>query len=157
MKPGAASLFFALVFATVVTTATAKPHCTLRVHLEANPNDSDVFASSMRSAVTGKKIVMEKMPRISEQDVASFYPYQGPNGSYGVLIRLNDHGRLALDTMSVERRGASVYIFVNGRPISEMQIDKRITDGQLYLATGLTQNDLALMAKDWHVIGRRKK
>ena len=157
MKRSAACFFSALVVAALASTASGKPNCTLRVHLEANANDSDSFASSMKSAVTGKKIVMEKIPRISEQDVAAFYPYKGANGSYGVLLRLTDHGRLALDTMSVERRGAFVYIFVNGRPVSEMQIDRRITDGQLYLASGLTQNDLALMGKDWRVIGRRKK
>jgi hypothetical protein len=157
MKTSAACFFSALVVAAFSSAEAAKPHCTLRVHLEANANDSDIFASTMRSAVTGKKIVMEKVPRISEQDVVSFYPYRGDNGSYGVLLRLSDHGRLALDAMSVERRGAYVYVFVNGRPVSEMQIDRRITDGQLYLASGLTQNDLALMGKDWRVIGRPKK
>ena len=111
----------------------------------------------MRSAVTGKKVVMEKAARISEEDVVSFYPYQAPNGTYGVLFRLNAHGRIALDAMSVERRGASVYVFVNGRPVSEMQIDRRISDGQLYLASGLTRADLQLMAKSWPVSGRKKK
>ena len=134
-----------------------KPKCTLRVHLEANANDSAVFSTKIRSPSTGKNIVMEKVPRISEQDVAAFYPYQAPDGSYGVLFNLTDHGKLALDTMSVERRGAFVYIFLNGRPTSELQIDRRISDGKIYVASGVTQNDLALMGKEWRLIGQRKK
>ncbi len=157
MSRRATCIFFGFLLATISHAQAGRAHCTLRVHVEGNANDSEVFATTMRSAVTGKKIVMEKVPRISEQDVAAFYPYQGANGSYGVLLKLNDHGRLVLDTLSVERRGAYVYVFVNRRPVSEMQIDRRITDGQLYLASGLTQNDLALMGKDWRVLGRPKK
>jgi hypothetical protein len=157
MSRRAACKFFVLLFASSIRAEAGQPHCTLRVYLEANVNDGASFATRMRSAVTGKTIVIEKVPRISEQDVAAFYPYQGANGTYGVLVKLNDHGRLALDTMSVERRGAFVYVIVNGRPVSEMQIDRRITDGQLYLASGLTKDDLVLMGKSWRVMGRQKK
>jgi len=134
-----------------------KPQCTLRVHLEANPNDGAVFATQLRSSVTGKKIVMEKTPRISERDVIAYYPYQAADGSHGVLFKLSDHGKLALDTLSVERRGAFLYVFVNGRPAAELQIDRRVSDGKIYVASGLTQNDLALMKKDWRLMGQRKK
>lgn len=134
-----------------------KPHCTLRAHLEANANDGAVFSTQMRSAVTGKKIVLEKIPTISERDVIGFTAYQAADSSYGVLVQLDEHGTLALDTLSVDRRGRLLYVFVNGRPVSEMQIDRRITDGKLYLASGLTRADLALMRKDWRLMGERKK
>ena len=38
-----------------------------------------------------------------------------------------------------------------------MQIDKRVSDGQLYIASGLTSADIELMKKDWHLIGKRKR
>ena len=155
MQRSALLLFIALALAPA--TDARKLQCTLRVHLEANANDSEVFASSMRSAVTGKKIVMEKIPRLSEQDVVAFYPYQAADGTFGALFKLSEHGKLVLDTLSVERRGAFLYIFVNGRPAAEQQIDRRVSDGKLYLASGLTQNDLQLMGKDWRVMGERKK
>lgn len=134
-----------------------KPQCTLRVHVQANENDSAAFATKLRSPTTGKAIVMEKAPRISEQDVVAFYPYPAADGSYGVLFKLSDHGKLALDTLSVERRGGFVYVFVNGRPLAELQIDQRIRDGQLYVASGVTAADLALMKKEWRLVGQRKK
>ena len=134
-----------------------KPRCTLRVHVEANANDSESFATPMHSQVTGKKIVIEKVPRISEQDVVAFYPYPAADGSYGILFKLTDHGKLALDTLSVERRGRFVYVFVNSRPLAELQIDRRVNDGQLYVASGVTAADLELMKKQWRILGQGKR
>ena len=128
-----------------------------RVHAEANPQDTAAFSSSVRAKFSGKDIAIEKIPRISERDVLAFYPYSAGGDNYGVLFQLNDHGRLVLDTLSVERRGALVFVFINGRPITELQIDKRISDGKIYIASGLTGADIALMKKDWPLIGRRKK
>ena len=59
--------------------------------------------------------------------------------------------------LSIEKRGTFLYVFVNGRPAAELQIDRRVSDGKLYLSSGLTTNDLALMRKDWPLIGQRKK
>ena len=149
---------WALVGWISITNASGgKPHCTLRAYVEANVHDGEVFATQLRSQTTGKKIVIEKVPTISERDVIAFYPYQAGDGSYGVLFQLNDHGRLALDTLSIEKRGTFLYVFVNGRPAAELQIDRRVSDGKLYLSSGLTQADLVLMRKDWPLIGQRKK
>jgi hypothetical protein len=102
-------------------------------------------------------VVIEKTPSISERDVVAFYPYPLPDGSYGVLLDLDDHGKLALDTLSIERRGTFLFVFVNGRPITELRVDQRVSDGKIYLPSGLTAADIELMRKDWRVIGQRKK
>jgi hypothetical protein len=57
--------------------------------------------------------------------------------------------------LSVERRGEFLFVFVNGRAITELQIDKRVSDGQLYIPSGLTSADIALMKRDWKLIGKR--
>jgi len=134
-----------------------KPHCTVRAHVEGNVNDGAVFSTQLRSSATGKKIVIQKVPTISERDVMAFRPYQAADGSFGVLLQLDDHGKLALDTLSVERRGTFLYIFINGRPAAELQIDRRVSDGRLYIASGLTKADIELMQKDWPAIGQAKK
>lgn len=134
-----------------------KPNCTLRAHVEGNANDSDVFSSQLHSPATGKKITIEKVATISEADVAAFRPYAATDGTYGVLFLLNEHGKLALDTLSIDRRGTFLYLFVNGRPAAELKIDRRVSDGKLYVASGLTSADIELMKKDWPLIGARKK
>ncbi len=155
MRSLAVAIFVALLVPAICEGK--KPHCTLRAHAEANSHDGPAFSTQLRSPITGKNVVIEKVPTISERDVVAFRPYQAADGSYGVLFQLSDHGKLALDTLSVERRGRFVYVFVNGRPAAELQIDRRVSDGKLYIASGLTPADIELMRKDWPLVGAAKK
>jgi hypothetical protein len=141
----------------LVLAEAKRPHCMFRVHTEANPQDTSTFSTSVRAQFSGKPIAIEKIPRISENDVVSFFPYQAGKDNFGVLFQLDDHGRLALDALSVERRGGVLFVFVNGRPITELQIDKRVSDGRIYIASGLTARDIELMKKDWPLIGQKKR
>jgi hypothetical protein len=129
----------------------------LRVHAQANQRDTAVFATSVRAQVSGKDVAIEKMPRISEQDVIAFYPYAATNGTYGALFQLDEHGRVALDALSIERRGSFLFVFINGRSITELEIDKRVSDGRIYIPSGLSGADIDLMKKDWRLIGQRKR
>ena len=139
-----------------VASAVAKDrHCTLRIHAEANANDTAVFSSP--SQFSGRNVLIEKVPAISERDVIAFYPYPAADGSYGALFQLDNHGRLALDALSIERRGKTVFVFVNGRPITELQVDQRVSDGKIYLPSGLGAADLESMKKSWRLLGTRKK
>jgi hypothetical protein len=146
-----------LVFLLPWTADARKPRCTFRLHAEANARDTEVFSSQTASQRTGKPVTIEKVPTISENDVTAFAAYPAADGTFGVLFQLNDHGKLALDTLSVDRRGKFVYVFVNGRGVAELQVDKRITDGQVYVASGITAADVALMRKSWPLIGGRKR
>jgi hypothetical protein len=59
--------------------------------------------------------------------------------------------------LSVEHRGSFLFVFVNGRPLTELQVDRRVSDGTVYLPSGLTEADIRLMNKDWKLLGRQKK
>src|SRR5437762_12696590 len=102
-------------------------HCQFPVHAQANPQDTTAFATSVHAQLSGKDVAIEKIPRISEQDVVAFYPYVAVNGTYGVLFQLDEHGRIALDALSIERRGSLLFVFINCRPITELAIDKRVS------------------------------
>jgi hypothetical protein len=152
------------VFASLIITFLALPavygksrHCMLRVHAEANPQDTSTFAASVRAKLSGKDVAIEKIARISEQDVVAFYPYPAGNGNYGALFQLDEHGRIALDEISIERRGGLLFVFINGRAITELQIDKRVSDGKIYISSGLTAADIQLMKKDWRLIGQHHR
>ena len=54
------------------------------------------------------------------------------------FFQLDEHGRVALDSLSIERRGSSLFVFINGRLITELEIDKRVADGKIYVPFGLT-------------------
>ncbi|MEP6810169.1 MAG: hypothetical protein ABI992_07985 [Chthoniobacterales bacterium] len=149
--------FFLCALLFPVLSEAGKDRTILRVHLEGNTRDGDPFSSQIHSIATGKSVVIQKIPTISESDVAAFAPYRAADGSFGVLFELDDHGKLALDTLSLEHRGTRLYIFVNGRDVAELLIDRRVSDGKLYIASGLTEKDIAQMKKDWRLIGEQKK
>ena len=145
-----------LLWAPVAGVAKQK-HCSFRVHAQANPRDSEVFASSVHAQISGKEVAIEKMPWISERDVMAFAVYPAQGGTYGALIQLDEHGRVVLDTLSIEHRGSFLFVFINGRFITELQIDKRVSDGRIYIPSGLTAADIDLMKKDWRLIGEQKR
>jgi hypothetical protein len=152
------SMFASLIVAFLAVSATSKDrHCVFRVHTEANPNDTATFSTSVRALYSGKQVAIERIPRLSERDVVAFYPYDAGKGNYGALFQLDEHGRIALDALSVERRGSLVFVLINGRVVAELQIDQRVTDGRIYIPSGLTKADIELMKKDWRLIGQKKK
>ena len=149
-------LVIAVCFIFTASLEAGASHCTFRVHAIANKNDGSAFAQPMR-LLSGQDIFIERTAWISERDVKSYYPYRAADGSYAALLQLDDHGRTVLDTLSVERRGSYLFVFLNGRPITELQVDRRVSDGKIYLPSGLTAADIKSMNKDWKLIGGRKK
>ncbi len=140
------------------TVWAAKPrHCIFRVHAQANPQDTEIFATSVRAQLSGKNVAIEKIPRISERDVIAYYPYTAKDGTYGALLQLDEHGKIMLDTLSIERRGSFLFVLINGRLITQLEIDKRVSDGKIYIASGLTAADIDSMKRDWRLIGQRKR
>lgn len=145
-----------LSFALIDATAKQR-HCTFRVHAQANPHDTDIFSMSAGATSSGKEIAIQKLPWITEHDVASFSPYPAPDGSFGALFQLDEHGRVVLDTLSVEHRGGFLFVFINNRMITGLQIDKRVSDGKIYIPSGLTAADIELMKKQWRLPGQGKR
>jgi hypothetical protein len=141
-----------LVALVAALPAQAKQHSSFRVHTEANASNGPVFSTKL--PLFGREVTIEKVPSLSENDVSGLETYRAADGSYGALFVLNEHGRLALDSLSVERRGGRLYVFVNSRPVTELQIDRRVSDGKIYIPAGLTPADIQLLRKDWP---KRKK
>lgn len=110
-----------------------------------------------RATSSGKDVAIQKTPWITEHDVRAFSPYPAQDGTFGALFQLDEHGGVVLNTLSVERRGGFLFVFINGRMITELQIDKRVSDGKIYIPSGLTPEDIELMKKRWRLIGQRKR
>ena len=144
-----------LILAAPMALAKSKK-CTVRLHAQGNENDGFAFATPVTTPFSGKNIFIEKIPTISERDVSAYRPYAA-NGSFGVLLQLDEHGRLALDALSVERRGGTVLVFINGRVVTELFIDRRVSDGQIFIPSGLTAADITSMQKSWPEIGAKKR
>jgi hypothetical protein len=131
----------------IASPGEAKTHSTIRVHAEANASNGPVFSTQLR--FLGQTVTIEKVPTLSENDVTGIQTYRAADGTHGALFQLNEHGRLALDSLSAERRGGLLFVFINGRPITDFRVDRRVSDGKIYIASGLTANDIELLRKDW--------
>lgn len=145
-----------LLFSSGMAQAKAK-HCALRIHAETNANDSASFAQPVVLPLSQKRTFVSKTPALFEGNVVAFRAYPAADGSFGALIEFDDHGRLVLDSLSIEHRGTSLLVLINGRAVTELAVDKRVADGRIFIPSGLTAADIALMAKDWKQIGGRKK
>ena len=152
------SIFASLIVALFAASVLGKDRpCVFRVHAEANPNDTAAFSASVPALFSGKRVAIERMPRLSERDVVAFYPYSAKDGSYGALFQLDEHGRISLDALSVEQRGRLLFVLVNARPVAQLEVDQRVSDGRIYIASGLTKADIDSFKKCWRLIGEKKK
>ena|SRR5690349_24993462 len=152
------SIFASLIVALFAGSVLGKDRpCIFRVHAEANANDTATFSVSVPALFSGKRVAIERMPRLSERDIVAFYPYSAKDGSFGALFQFDEHGRVTLDALSVEQRGRLLFVLINGRPLAELQVDQRVADGRIYIASGLTKAEIDSLKKCWPLIGQKKK
>jgi hypothetical protein len=129
------------------------PTIFVRFHVEVTQSDP-TFATKVVAGDPPRELTVEKLPSISERDIASFYPYKASDGTYSAVFQLDAHGRLILQTLSEESRGMSLVAAVNGRPVTLLAIDKPITDGVIFIPRGLTEENIKELGASFDIIGK---
>lgn len=133
--------------------AKKKPVVTVRFHTEANPRDTDTFTAPVQLQNPPRRSQISKIPDISENDVAAIFPFPAADGTAGCAFKLNNHGTMALDTLSIDRRGTSLVALINGRQVIDLQIDKRVSDGVITIPAGLAAAEIVLLEKKFPILG----
>lgn len=131
----------------LIAAGKKQPPVTVRFYTETNARDTSSFAVSVQLQYPPRKAFVSKIAAISERDVTEIYPFQAGDGSMGCAFKLDEHGTIALDTLSIEHRGASLIAVVNGRQIIDMLIDKHVTDGIAVIPRGLTPAEVLSLQK----------
>lgn len=149
---------FLLPLLALVFVAFAKKQVpiTVHFHLEANARDTSSFATPVTLQNPPRQAYVEKIPTLTERDVAAIFPFTAPDGTMGCAFKLNEHGTLELETLSTDRRGRSLLAVVNGRQVIDMLIDQRITDGIVTISRGLDPREIDLLGKKFPVLGQPK-
>jgi hypothetical protein len=150
-------LIISLLAFLCVAAGKKQPQLTVRFFAEANRRDTDEFAIPVNLQYPPHVAYIDKIPVVSERDIAAIYPFNATDGTMGCAFKLDDHGTLALDTLSIERRGTSLVAMVNGRQIIDMQIDRRVSDGVLTIPRGLTTQEIARLQKKFKTLGQERK
>ncbi len=128
------------------------PSIAVRFHTQEAGYDP-TFAARVKIGNPPREVIVEKIPSLSERDIASFYPYRAADGSYSAVIKLDRHGEATLEALSSEKRGSLIVVLVNGRPIASLLIDKIIRDGIIFIPTGLSEENIKSMGASFDVLG----
>ena len=128
----------------------------VRVHAQANENDGSVFATPVTTPISGKNIFIEKYPQFP----STTFPPIGPMRRAMEVSALCCNSTITAGSPStllvLNAAAAPLLIFVNGRIITELLVDRRVSDGQIFIASGLTAADIASMQKTWRQHRREK-
>jgi hypothetical protein len=141
--------------------AAKKPAVAVRFHVEANARDGDVFAMPVKFRNPPRDGFVERVPSLSERDVQGIYPTNAGDGTFGCAFVLNTHGRTALQTISTEKRGSSLVVFVSTKggthQVVELMIDKPINDGVIFVPRGMTLLEIEALQKQFPTKGQKAK
>jgi hypothetical protein len=107
--------------------------------------------------LNGQQTYVDEIAAISEQDIIGIYPFAVADGTGGCSFKLDDHGTIGLDTLSMAKRGTLLIATINGRQVADILIDKRVSDGIVTIPGGITTDEMKDMLKKFALIGGKKK
>ena len=129
------------------------PSIAVRFHAQVSTYDP-TFAAKVAAGNPPRQLIVEKIPSISERDIASFYPYRAGDGTYSAAFQLDRHGQAVLEALSSQKRGQLLVAAVNGRPVTLLKVDKIISDGIIFIPSGLTEDDIHALGASFSLMGQ---
>lgn len=153
MRSSFVCFLLAAVALLQVAGAKKKPEVIVRFFPQVLESNGKSFAVEVPLVSGQGTIWISKVATVSEKDILAFFPFQNADGSIGAYFKLDDHGTLLLDTLSVEQRGQYLVAVVNGRHVIDLVIDKRIPDGIAVIPKGLLPEELDLLRQKFPIIG----
>jgi hypothetical protein len=127
----------------------------IRFYSQTSANDTSSFSSNV-TLLDGRQTTIDDIAEISERDIVAVYPFPVADGSGGLALMLNDHGTIALDSLSSAKRGTILIATVNGRQVADILVDKRVTDGIVTIPGGINTDEMRDILKRYPVIGKKK-
>jgi hypothetical protein len=132
------------------------PGLSVRFYTQTSQNDSDSFAVPV-TLLNGQQTYIDQIASISEHDILAIYPFPVADGSGGCAFKLDDHGTIGLDTLSVAKRGTLLIATIDGRQVADILIDQRVSDGIVTIPGGITTDEMKELLHKYPVLGGKKK
>lgn len=133
--------------------AKKSPAISIRLHGEGSSADGPSFSSEVQLNNPPVKIFMRNVPVTSERDITGFHPFPGNDGQFGAYFRLDSHGANKLQQFTVEEKGRTAIVLVNGRIAANMRISAPVKDGILYVPGGIQREEILILEKKFPLIG----
>src|SRR4030095_13829499 len=123
-------LILFVLLAAFLSGAAKKPQVTVHFHVEAIGNAGGEFTVPVKFRTPPREGHVEAVAFASERNITAIFPVANADGSLGCAFQLDGSGRLGLETVSKDRRGASILITMatktGGTQVISMGIDKTI-------------------------------
>lgn len=146
------------LFPLMVHAGQKKPApVSIRLFCEGNEKEGESFVTPVELTNPQKRVFLRKVPIVTENDIASFYPFPGGDGMIGAYFRMEPHGADKLEQFTTEDRGKLAVIMINGRVAAALRVEQRVTDGLLFVPGGILPNEVALLEMKYPVIGRESE
>lgn len=119
-----------------------KMQATLRLHLSARPSETELREPVI---IAGTTIYVERAFFLDERSLESASIVDSPGGGFSMRLEFNDHGRIALESVTAGNPGRLIAIFTQfgadelnqGSWLAAPRIPRRITDGVLVFTPGV--------------------
>jgi hypothetical protein len=142
--------------ALLCTGGAKKPTVDLRIHGEGIAAEAPTFAFPA-TLLNGQETFLSRMPLLTQREVRAVYPFPAADGTQGVYLKLDNHGTGLLQQHSMERRGRTLIVLLNGRQVSNLLVDRPVTDGIVGIPRGLSAEDITLLTTVFPVLGESGK
>ena len=119
---------FLALLALLCLGGAKKPEVDLRIHGLSTAAEAPTFAFPS-TLMNGQPVFLQRMPLLSQREVKAVYPFPAADGSYGIYLKIDNHGSRLLEQQSLQRRGSTLVVMLNGRQVSNLIIDRPISDG----------------------------
>jgi len=128
-----------------------KPKLSVRFHVEALHNSGGKFTVPCKFHFPERQGYIEAIPFASDRNIQAIYPVTQPDGSIGCAFQLDPDGRLGLESISTDRRTASMVMFMStkqgGHQVIDLVLDKPIRDGIIYIPKGISPGEMDMLKK----------
>ena len=152
---------FSLALSPPCTAMSKKPDITVRIHTEADKNDTDTFSIPVNLIYQQRQAYLSKVADISERMIEKILPFPAKDGSWGCVLKMNPMGRIRLENMSGQIRGSALVIFVSTKfgnhQVADMIVDRVVTDGIITIPRGLNEMEIVLLKQKFKILGETVK
>lgn len=135
--------------------AQRSPELAVRFLLAGESQDGAPFVTTI--TWQGRPVVVSKIAVVTEKEIAAIFPFTAADGTFGCSLQLIDTGRLAVQTISVAKRGSRMYVLVGGRVITPLAIDRIISDGIITIPFGLTEAEIRMLGKSYKIMPEARR
>ncbi len=140
---------------------STKPKVSVRFYTETNAQIGSTFSMPARLENMGREAHLNRVPEFSELQIAAIYPFPATDGTWGCAFKLSEQGRIRLETLSTESRGTALVVVIGTKKgqhqVTDMMIDRPVTDGVITVPKGITDIEIAVMRKQFKVLGEEKE